>query len=262
MFVPQSKFSATTVTLALATLAIASLCARPSFAAPDVAEAVSEASDEAPTTRPSNPTAGWVATLSAFSTALQNGSAADVAPVFAQVVSDDASVREFNRVQRSSLATLREKSLTHTLIASRAYSVTPSTLAGDLAADVRDADLPALAKRRLTPADEPDLKRANSVASKWIDTTLMTSGAEPIGVLVFWEKDATADDSDAAADANRVRDVAEANNPPKESADVEAASHAARRVPLFVLVKGELVAGKYVIRQICYGNPIMLGGGG
>lgn len=277
MFRARSKFfhagnSAGAVALLL-------LAAHASVAAPPLppSNTVTEEEADEPTTRPSKPSAAWAATLSAFADALANGNASSeaVEPVFTKFVAPDVAVREFNRTQRSSLVALRERTLGETLIVSRCYSITPSTLASDIAGDVRDATLPDLVKRRLTPADGADLKRANSVAAKWISTALMTSGNDPIGVMVFWQKDQAADEADAAevaaaeaakaaAEREKEKSTAAADETnPARSDDVNAepaAPRPPRHVPLFVLVRGERVGNRYIIRQVCYGNPITLGG--
>jgi hypothetical protein len=192
-----------------------------------------------PTSRPAGRAAAWASTVAAFGSAL--ASQGDTDTIVADLVVSEAMVRQFSRNRRASLPSLRHIASGATLITTRGYLTTPDTLATDVAADIQNAALPDSVKRRLTPADDADLKRANTVASKWIASSLLTGGAEPVGLIVLWHPGA--DDAEPATDR-------------KSEEDDDANANA--RLPLFIVVKGEQVRERFVITQICYGNPLAL----
>ena len=114
----------------------------------------------------------WPATLAAFASTLVDArSDAAIEPFLA----DAAIIRQFNRPQQETVASLREcTSHATTILATRAYPKSPDTFATDLAADIKKADLPDCVKRRLTPGDDKDSRRANATALT-------------IGSLSYWE---------------------------------------------------------------------------
>jgi hypothetical protein len=182
---------------------------------------------------------GWPATLAAFASALVDASSDSAIEPF---LAHAPIIRQFNHPQQEALSMLRDGTSHTTIVATRAYAKTPDTLATDLAVDIRKADMPECVKRRLTPSDDKDARRANATAARWIAESLFTSGPEPVGVIVLWR--ALSDDEQSSAD-----DHAE-----------DGTRMATRRLPLFVLVRGEQTDGRYRIRQICFGNPVTMGG--
>jgi hypothetical protein len=181
----------------------------------------------------------WPATLAAFANALVDSSSDSALEPF---LADAPIIRRFNRPQQESIGSLRDGALHTTIIASRAYSKTPDTLATDLAADFKKADLPECVKRRLTPGDDKDARRGNATAARWVAESLSTSSEEPVGVIVLWRP--LTDDEQSSAD---------------DHADDR--SHlTTKRLPLFVLVRGEQTDGRYRIRQICFGDPLPITG--
>jgi hypothetical protein len=190
----------------------------------------------------------WSSTVSAVGNLLTNQG--DIDAALSVLVAPDPIVRQFSRNQRASLTSLRHIASGSSLIAARGYLATPDTLASDVAADIRDTALPDAVKRRLTPAEDADLKRANTVASKWIASSLLTTGSEPVGVIVLWQTAGADDPADAASDRDGIVNATE------RKPDDEDESHA--RLPLFIVVKGEQVRERFVITQICYGNPLAL----
>ena len=113
-----------------------------------------------------------------------------------------------------------------TVVGTHAYARIPTSLASDLAADVKSADVPDSVRQNLTPTDAAAEKHANEVASQWVEQVLQPAAGHGIGVIVLWPK-------------NRL------DNP-----------GAAPKRPLFVLVKADLADGRAVIRQIVFGDPL------
>jgi hypothetical protein len=172
----------------------------------------------------------WQATVAALAGALSDPAESGSVQI---LVAPDAIIRGFSSPQRESLESLHTATSGMTLLAARGYPETPSSMAGDIAADIRDAAIPDPVKRALTPSGEAEARRANVTAVRWISTTLNPSEGEPVGVIVFWG----AEPGDATAGEEAL----------------------AKRAPMFLLVKGRaLEQGGFIVRMICYGNPIPL----
>src|SRR4051812_13661925 len=107
----------------------------------------------------------WSATIAAFADALVNAPTSSTAEPF---LCDDVLIRQFGTARRDSIISLREKTLGTLLMTHRAYATTPAAMASDLANDVREFNLPDSVKRRFTPADDREARRANDVAAKWV----------------------------------------------------------------------------------------------
>jgi len=129
------------------------------------------------------------------------------------------------------------------VVTTRAYLETPVMLASDIAADLKDSNLPEDVKRRLTPSDDTAIKRANATAARWISTSLFTSGVEPVAVIVLWRDQPNG---------------AEPSNSTTTDGDDTHEILADRRLPTFILLKGEYLDGRFRVRQICYGDPLPL----
>lgn len=138
-------------------------------------------------------------------------------------------VRKFNSDKNLPPARLLAATTRSKVIASHAYNETPTTLASDVAASVRMCidDVPEPVQRELIPQDESAEKRANTTASQWVAQVLQPSSDQPIGVLVFWP-----------------------------AVDKRTPNDAAKRRPIFVLVKAQLVEGGFAITQISFGDPL------
>lgn len=73
------------------------------------------------------------------------------------------------------------------LIGAHAYSHPPMVMAADLAADFKNAEaVPDDTRRRMVPADESEMKRANATAVQWLTDVLKASNGEKVGVIVIW----------------------------------------------------------------------------
>lgn len=179
----------------------------------------------------------WSATVAAFSAALQDSSDSDALNA---LLSDDVVVRKFNRAGRQERDQLREQVGGMNVIMQQAYSQTPSTLADDIANAIKDVPLPEEIKRRLTPPDDAAMKRANVIANKWIAASLFTSGSEPVAIVVLW------------GDLNRPTPLDRTAGDEKDGQDKAADT----RMPVFILLKGDLVGERMQISQICYGDPL------
>jgi hypothetical protein len=188
----------------------------------------------------------WATTVAAFANALvEESDPAALAPL----VSDRVHVRPFNSSRRDDLAALHAIAARMTVLCARGYGQVPESLASDLADDLRDHDIPDSVKRRLTPGDDADARRANATAARWIAMTLDPHEGESIGVIVLWNRDETPDTRTASID-----DPA--------PADSSASLATPPRLPLFILLKGHRATdGAFQIRQICYGDPLPMGSG-
>jgi hypothetical protein len=170
--------------------------------------------------------AQWSSTVNAFATALLDSSDSTMHSLLA----DDVIVRQFNRAGRQQLSQLRDHVSGMRVIMCSAYPQTPNSLAGDIANAIKDVPLPEDVKRRLTPPDEANLKRANATASKWISASLFTSGSEPVAVVVLWKEGmepATTQPGVAAGDDDDLAAATRQRNPSDQAAI--AADRARRR---------------------------------
>jgi hypothetical protein len=194
-------------------------------------------SDTPATTQPSRAIkAQWTGTVAAFANALVDSTDRQA---LHELIDDDVIVRQFNRAGRQGLLHLREHVDGMSLIMSRSYMTTPSSMATDMANAIKDVSLPDEIKRRLTPGDEAAHKRANAIASKWIGASLFTNGNEPIAVIVLWSNDRVA--TTQPSDANTKDDTTKR---PQIA------------MPVFILLKGDIVGERVQISQICFGDPL------
>jgi hypothetical protein len=180
----------------------------------------------------------WSSTVSTFAAALLEPAESST---LNSLTTDDLIIRQFNRAGRRELTHLRDHVEGMSVIMSRTYVQTPGSLAEDIASAIRDVPLPEEIKRRLTPADEAALKRANATASKWISASLFTSGTEPVAIIVLW------------------KDGREIVVPPADEPDADdAAQPKPPRIvmPVFILLKGDLAGDSVKISQICFGDPL------
>ncbi len=108
-----------------------------------------------------------------------------------------------------------------------AYDKPPANLASDLAEDFKSASgVDDDFRRDMIPVDSDAEKKANETACKWIAQTLAPEKNSPIAAIVLWRQDRA--DSLSGIKAR----------------------------PVFVLVKGQLVDGKFIIRQLVFGDPL------
>lgn len=200
-------------------------------------------SDTTPaTTQPSRMLrAQWTGTVAAFANALVDSTDSQA---LHDLIGDDVIVRQFNRAGRQGLTQLREQVDGMSLIMSKCYMATPSAMATDMASAIKDVSLPNEIKRRLTPGDEAAHKRANTIATKWIGASLFTNGNEPVAVIVLWSNDrvATTQPSEVDAKDGNAKDAA------KKQPQIA--------MPVFILLKGDVVGERVQISQICFGDPL------
>jgi hypothetical protein len=113
------------------------------------------------------------------------------------------------------------------LLGVHAYVKIPSTLASDLAEDFKVAELPEAMRRDFEFGDADAERNANETAARWVGQTFGSLGDMPVAVIVLWREEG----------ANSFE-------------------HTAAKRPVFILVRGERVEEKYIIRQIIYGDPL------
>jgi hypothetical protein len=114
------------------------------------------------------------------------------------------------------------------VIGVHAYSIMPTTLASDLAADFKEAanKIPEAARSQMAILDPSGERRANEIAAQWLTQVLQPARDQAVGVIVLWPE------------ARRL-----ALNGPVRRAT-------------FVLVKAQFVNGRYVLVQITVGDPL------
>jgi len=113
------------------------------------------------------------------------------------------------------------------LIGVHAYLKSPTSLASDLSDDFKSADVPDSLRHDMV-IPEPDAERsANEVASKWLAQVMQPGPEQAIGVIVLWRRERA--DNFSSTASNR---------------------------PLFILIKADQVDGRYVLRQITFGDPL------
>lgn len=174
-----------------------------------------------------NPSArNWSQTVQAAAEALTNSDAA----ALEALLLPSGVIREFAQDQprtpeRAVLAMSRS-----VLLGIHAYPATPSSLASDLANDVRSAGevVPEQSRQHMIPPDETTARRADATAAQWIDSVLRKADGEslPTGVILFWPGD------------RRSR--------------VEGPGRRA----VFVLIQGERQGDVFFIKQLVFGDPL------
>lgn len=128
----------------------------------------------------------WPQTVQAAADAMAHNKPAALEALLAP----SAVVREFadDTPRSPERATLAMKG--STLLGVHAYPATPSSLASDLADDLRSAGevVPEQTRQHMIPADEATARRADATAAQWIDSVLRRDDGEshPTGVLLFW----------------------------------------------------------------------------
>ena len=112
------------------------------------------------------------------------------------------------------------------LIGVHAYLKAPTSLATDLADDFKSADVPDDLRHDMLIADRAAERSANEIAARWVSQILQPSGGQAIGVIVLWCQERS---SSFSTSSNR---------------------------PVFLMVKADLADGKYVFRQVIFGDPL------
>jgi len=108
-----------------------------------------------------------------------------------------------------------------------AYLKLPTSLASDLSDDFKSADVPDNVRRDMLIPDPSAERSANEIAARWVGQILHPSGDEAVGVLILWPK----------GKGDRFGSM-----PPRH--------------PVFLLVKADCVDGKYVFREVIFGDPL------
>jgi len=228
----QITFHSTLAAMVLATVTVELRAQSEGAATTQPAAATQPAAENSRAVR-----SAWSGTVTAFASALLDAS--DTANLNT-IVTEDAIVRQFNHAGRQSLTALREQVAGTHVIVSRSYMQTPNTLASDIANAIKDVTLPDEIKRRLTPGDEATLKRANLTANKWIGASLFTSGSEPVAIVVLWKEGTrpAITESTSGDDKDGSKPVVQIN------------------LPVFILLKGEMLGDRMQVTQICFGDPL------
>jgi hypothetical protein len=140
----------------------------------------------------------------------------------------DAGVRRFSSDAASTAERLLAATTQAKLLGAHGYPRVPQTLAGDLANDFQKAGdlVPQQVRDDMTPPDAAAQRRANDTAAAWVTQVLQPKKDQVVGVIVFWPTD---------------------RRLPTDTT--------ARRA-IFVLVKGQLRNGSYVMQQLTFGDPL------
>ena len=181
------------------------------------------ATTQAQTTRPAPP--AWGETARTFAQALIAGDVTN----FTATLAPEAAIRPLDDQTSITPEALLQLITGATLVSTRVYSQTPTTFASDLAADFATAaTVPAASRREMIP-DQSTMIRANNTANRWIGDTLQPAKGEMIATLVLW---------------------------PAPEANPSPALRPTNVRPIFVLLKGTADAGKYLITQVRFGDPL------
>ena|SRR5688572_21647952 len=104
------------------------------------------------------------------------------------LIAPRARIDEFDPDAPATFARLTDLAKRATLLGVHAYETSPTTLAEDIAADVREADaVPEELRRRMTPRDEDEAARANATAAQWLAQNLAAEKGQPLATLVLWD---------------------------------------------------------------------------
>jgi hypothetical protein len=185
------------------------------------------------------------AAVSAATPPQQSGSAAPAAPVVVgpwegavqqfvsglasgemetawSLVGPRARIDEFDPDAPATFARLTDLTRRTTLLGIHVYEVSPTTLAEDIAADVRGADIvPDDLRKRMMPRDEDEAARANATAAQWLAQSLTAEKGDPLAVVVLWDPGETQ--------------------------------------VLFILLKGVRSSGdKFQMTRVVFGNPLIV----
>ena len=157
----------------------------------------------------------WSETVEIIGAATEKG---DV-PTVAATLTRDAVVRSFETQEPAGARMLVDAAAGWKLLGAHAYEFPPSTLASDIAADVKASDLvPDEQKRKIIPYDDVEAARANSTAADWVAQSLGAERNHLVGVAVFW--------------------------------------NLKTHRPMFVLMKGHRTGDTHVVKQAVYGDPM------
>ena len=137
-------------------------------------------------------------------------------------------IRCFNREGAATAERLLASTSQARLLGMHAYARVPVALASDLAEDFKAAGevVPENVQKDMLPRDPAAEKRANDTAALWINAALQPKKDQPVAVMVFWPTD---------------------RRLPTDTST---------RRAIFVLVKGQMIGGTYVVQQITFGDPL------
>ena len=140
------------------------------------------------------------------------------------LVAARARIDEFDPDAPATFARLADLAKRSTLLGVHAYETSPTTLAEDIAADVRRAEtVPEELRRRMTPKDEDEAARANATAAQWLAQNLAAEKGQPLATIVLWD--------------------------------------ATESQVVFILAKGQKIAGSHAgfqITHVVFGNPLIV----
>jgi hypothetical protein len=184
------------------------------------------------TTQPAIPATTAAATPSAQNTSTWTGVAkrfvsnvcgGEVEPAWT-LMGPRARIDEFDPDAPATFARLVDLAKRATLLGVHPYETSPTTLAEDIAGDVRDAtDVPEDLRRRMTPHDEDEAARANATAAQWLAQNLAAEKGQPLAAVVLWD--------------------------------------ATQSQLVFILLKGHKVSGMnpaFHITHVVFGNPLVV----
>jgi len=100
-----------------------------------------------------------------------------------------ARIDEFDPDAPATFARLVDLAKGATLLGIHPYESSPTTLADDIAGNVRDAAaaIPEDLRRRMTPRDEDEAARANATAAQWMVQNLSAEKGQPLAAIVLWD---------------------------------------------------------------------------
>lgn len=168
------------------------------------------------------PTESWSEALGRLSDALRGNNLAAVTNAI-----DSSPVHSFSSDTLLAPEKLMASTSGSRVLGLHAYLKVPTSLATDLSEDFKGADVPDNLRRDMVVPDPAGERLANETAARWIAQTLQPSGEQAVGVIVLWRREKS--DKYASSTSNR---------------------------PVFILVKGDVIDGRYSFRQLIVGDPL------
>lgn len=196
----------------IAILLLVPLCAATAL----VARAqTSQASASAATVAPVQVIHPWTRAVRAFATALVNPTDA---VALTEALPPVAVVRRFDKDEAQDRLALHAAAAGAVVVSVLSYTDGPSTVATDLALDIREAEfLPESIRNQFSMEGDAAVRRANETAAQWVNGALQPGVQQPVALVALW--------------------------------------HPSRGTMTFVLLKGrETAAGEHRVTYVVYGD--------
>jgi hypothetical protein len=159
----------------------------------------------------------WTRAVRALAAALVQADG-DGADALGRALPAAAAVRRFDKDDAQDRDSLRDATAGAVVVSVLSYTNAASTVATDLALDIREAAfLPESVRSQFTIEGETAIQRANETAGHWVNGALQPGVQQPVGLIALW--------------------------------------HPSQATMVFVLLKGrETAAGEHRVTYVVYGD--------